>query len=33
MPALSRLFNQQYADYLDTLGGEEYRENVLAYIE
>ncbi len=31
-PPLSKLFNQQYSDYLDTLGGPEYRQKVLDYV-
>lgn len=29
---LNRLFQQRYSDYLDTLGGPEYRQKVLDYI-
>ncbi|MEO8886224.1 MAG: class I SAM-dependent methyltransferase, partial [Mucilaginibacter sp.] len=29
---LNDLFHQKYSDYLDTLGGAEYREKVLAYV-
>ena len=29
---LSRLFQQRYSDYLDTLGGPEYRKKVLDYV-
>ncbi len=29
---LNRLFYQKYSDYLDTLGGPEYREKVLDYV-
>ncbi|PJJ84773.1 class I SAM-dependent methyltransferase [Mucilaginibacter auburnensis] len=29
---LNRLFHQKYSDYLDTLGGPEYRKKVLDYI-
>ncbi len=29
---LNQLFYQKYSDYLDTLGGPEYREKVLAYV-
>jgi tRNA (cmo5U34)-methyltransferase len=31
-PPLSKLFNQQYSDYLDSFGGAEFREKVLAYV-
>lgn len=31
-PPLSKLFSQQYSDYLDTLGGPEYRQKVLDYV-
>jgi tRNA (cmo5U34)-methyltransferase len=31
-PPLTQLFNQQYSDYLDTLGGREYRQKVLDYV-
>jgi len=31
-PPLMKLFDQQYSDYLDTLGGPEYRQKVLAYV-
>jgi len=31
-PALNKLFRQKYSDYLDTLGGPEYREKVFDYI-
>jgi tRNA (cmo5U34)-methyltransferase len=31
-PALNKLFNQRYSDYLQTLGGPEYRQKVLDYI-
>jgi tRNA (cmo5U34)-methyltransferase len=31
-PALNKLFSQQYSDYLDTLGGSEYRQKVLDYV-
>jgi len=31
-PPLKNLFNQQYSDYLDTLGGPEYRQKVLEYV-
>jgi len=30
---LEKLFHQRYSDYLDTLGGPEYRRKVLDYIE
>lgn len=30
---LEKLFHQRYSDYLDTLGGPEYRQKVLNYIE
>ncbi len=30
--SLNKLFNQRYSDYLDTLGGPEYRQKVLDYI-
>lgn len=29
---LNKLFGQQYSDYLDTLGGPEYRQKVLDYV-
>ncbi len=29
---LNRLFHQKYSDYLDTLGGSEYRKKVLDYV-
>ncbi|MDB5155319.1 MAG: SAM-dependent methyltransferase, partial [Mucilaginibacter sp.] len=29
---LNRLFHQRYSDYLDTLGGQEYRQKVLDYV-
>jgi tRNA (cmo5U34)-methyltransferase len=29
---LNQLFNQQYSDYLDSLGGAEYRQKVLDYV-
>lgn len=29
---LNRLFHQRYSDYLDTLGGPEYRQKVLDYV-
>jgi len=32
-PALAALFSQEYSDYLDTLGGPEYRQKVLAYVD
>ncbi len=32
IPALRPLFNQRYADFLETLGGAEYRQKVLEYI-
>lgn len=31
-PALNQLFNKRYSDYLETLGGPEYRQKVLNYI-
>jgi tRNA (cmo5U34)-methyltransferase len=31
-PPLVQLFNHQYSDYLDTLGGPEYRQKVLDYV-
>lgn len=31
-PAINNLFHDQYGDYLETLGGEAYREKVFAYI-
>jgi tRNA (cmo5U34)-methyltransferase len=31
-PPIAQLFNQQYSDYLDTLGGPEYRQKVLEYV-
>ncbi|HVY74020.1 MAG TPA: class I SAM-dependent methyltransferase [Puia sp.] len=31
-PPLIKLFNQQYSDYLDGLGGPEYRQKVLNYV-
>jgi len=31
-PPLNALFNQRYSDYLDTLGGPEYRQKVLDYV-
>lgn len=31
-PPLNKLFGQQYSDYLDTLGGPEYRRKVLDYV-
>jgi tRNA (cmo5U34)-methyltransferase len=30
--SLNRLFQQRYSDYLDTLGGPEYRQKVLDYV-
>jgi len=30
---LNRLFQQRYSDYLDTLGGPEYRQKVLDYVD
>lgn len=30
---LEKLFYQRYSDYLDTLGGPEYREKVLTYVD
>ncbi|MFD2872083.1 class I SAM-dependent methyltransferase [Mucilaginibacter ximonensis] len=30
---LEKLFHQRYSDYLDTLGGPDYREKVLAYVD
>lgn len=30
---LEKLFHQRYSDYLDTLGGADYREKVLAYVD
>lgn len=32
-PALAALFTREYSDYLDTLGGPEYRQKVLTYVE
>lgn len=32
-PALSELFNKQFSDYLETLGGEEYRKKVIDYAD
>jgi tRNA (cmo5U34)-methyltransferase len=32
-PPLNKLFNQQYSDYLDSLGGQDYRQKVLAYVD
>jgi tRNA (cmo5U34)-methyltransferase len=29
---LNRLFNKNYADYLESLGGPEYRQKVLDYV-
>ena len=31
-PPLNKLFSRQYSDYLDTLGGPEYRQKVLDYV-
>jgi tRNA (cmo5U34)-methyltransferase len=31
-PPLNKLFSQQYSDYLDKLGGAEYRQKVLDYV-
>jgi tRNA (cmo5U34)-methyltransferase len=32
-PSLSKLFIKQFSDHLDALGGEAYREKVLAYVD
>lgn len=32
-PALAALFTREYSDYLNTLGGPEYRQKVLTYVE
>jgi len=31
-PGLAKLFNKNYSDYLETLGGAEYRQKVLDYV-
>jgi tRNA (cmo5U34)-methyltransferase len=31
-PAIATLFEQRYGDYIESIGGKEYREKVLAYV-